>query len=161
MNDSIIIDSNVEIYGNAYYTESCITHTKTTVGLSFKWLLLQDQIEVSDKVLLMLGGRMDTFDITVDDLKAGSSQSREDEEFSPRAGLVFKPRDEVSIYYSMSQSFLPRSGEQYKKLTASAAALDPDVFENNEFGIEELISENGEKLKISKRIITKTTSIEK
>ena len=49
-------------------------------------------------------------------------------------GIVFKPRDEVSIYYSMSQSFLPRSGEQYKKLDASGAALDPDVYKNTEFG---------------------------
>ena len=110
--------------------------SRTESDIAVSSFYVQDQIEVSDKVLLMLGGRMDTFDITVDDLKAGSSQSREDEEFSPRAGIVFKPRDEVSIYYSMSQSFLPRSGEQYKKLTASAAALDPDVFENTEFGME-------------------------
>ena len=85
---------------------------------------------------------MVTFDITVDDLKAGSSQSRQDKEFSPRAGIVFKPRNKVSIYYSMSQSFLPRSGEQYKKLTASAAALDPDVFENTEFGMKWAISKD-------------------
>ena len=42
----------------------------------------------------------------------------------------------------MSQSFLPRSGEQYKKLTASAAALDPDVFENTEFGMKWAISQD-------------------
>ena len=116
--------------------------SRTESDIAVSSFYVQDQIEVSDKVLLMLGGRMDTFDITVDDLKAGSSQSREDEEFSPRAGIVFKPRDEVSIYYSMSQSFLPRSGEQYKKLTASAAALDPDVFENTEFGMKWAISQD-------------------
>ena len=116
--------------------------SRTESDIAVSSFYVQDQIEVSDKVLLMLGGRMDTFDITVDDLKGGSSQSREDEEFSPRAGIVFKPRDEVSIYYSMSQSFLPRSGEQYKKLTASAAALDPDVFENTEFGMKWAISKD-------------------
>ena len=116
--------------------------SRTESDIAVSSFYVQDQIEVSDKVLLLLGGRMDTFDITVDDLKAGSFQSREDEEFSPRAGIVFKPRDEVSIYYGISQSFLPRSGEQYKKLTASAAALDPDVFENTEFGMKWAISQD-------------------
>jgi catecholate siderophore receptor len=36
---------------------------------------------------------------------------------------------------SYSESFLPRSGEQYKKLTASSAALDPDVYESTEIGV--------------------------
>ena len=31
---------------------------------------------------------------------------------------------------------MPRSGEQFKKLTADAAKLDPDVFENTEFGVK-------------------------
>ena len=49
--------------------------------------------------------------------------------------MIFKPQENVSLYYSYSESFLPRSGEQYKKLTASAAALDPDVYESSEIGI--------------------------
>ncbi|NCW38595.1 MAG: TonB-dependent receptor, partial [Proteobacteria bacterium] len=79
--------------------------------------------------------------ITVADIKSGTSQSREDKEFSPRAGVIFKPSENVSWYYSYSESFLPRSGEQYKKLTASAAALDPDVYESSEFGVKIAISE--------------------
>ena len=45
----------------------------------------------------MLGGRIDNFDITVDDVKGGTSQSRDDDEVSPRAGLIFKPQDNVSL----------------------------------------------------------------
>ena len=84
----------------------------------------------------MLGGRIDNFDITVNDIKAGSSQSRDDSEFSPRAGVIFKPQDSLSLYFSYSESFLPRSGEQFKKLSESSARLDPDVFENTEIGVK-------------------------
>ena len=48
---------------------------------------------------------------------------------------LYLNQDNVSLYLSYSESFLPRSGEQYKKLTASAAALDPDVYESSEVGI--------------------------
>ncbi len=37
---------------------------------------------------------------------------------------------------SYSESFLPRSGEQFKSLSASSAALDPDVFESTEYGVK-------------------------
>ncbi|MBI81358.1 MAG: TonB-dependent siderophore receptor [Gammaproteobacteria bacterium] len=109
--------------------------SKTTSDIEVTSFYIQDQIDVSDNLKLMLGGRIDQFDITVDDIKSGTSQSRNDDEFSPRAGVIFKPQDNVSVYYSYSESFLPRSGEQFKKLTASSAALDPDVYENSEIGV--------------------------
>ena len=109
--------------------------SRTTSDIEVTSLYIQDQIEVSDDLQVLIGGRFDTFDITVDDIKGGTSQSREDDEFSPRAGIIYKPADNMSWYLSYSESFLPRSGEQYKKLTASSAALDPDVYENMEIGI--------------------------
>ncbi len=109
--------------------------SKTTSDIEVTSIYIQDQIEVSDNLQILLGGRLDQFDITVDDIKVGTSQSREDDEFSPRAGLIYKPQEGVSLYFSYSESFLPRSGEQYKKLTASSAALDPDVYESTEIGV--------------------------
>ena len=109
--------------------------SSTTSDIEVTSVYIQDQIDLTDNLVVLLGGRLDQFDITVNDIKAGSAQSREDEEFSPRAGIIFKPQDNVSLYLSYSESFLPRSGEQYKKLTASAAALDPDVYESSEVGI--------------------------
>ena len=109
--------------------------SSTTSDIEVTSFYIQDQIDVSDNLVILLGGRLDQFDITVNDLKAGSAQSREDDEFSPRAGVIFKPAENVSYYLSYSESFLPRSGEQYKKLTASSAALDPDVYESTEIGV--------------------------
>ena len=109
--------------------------SRTASDIEVTSVYIQDQIDLSDKWVVLLGGRLDQFDITVDDIKAGTSQSREDDEFSPRAGIIYKPEDNVSLYLSYSESFLPRSGEQYKKLTADSAALDPDVYEGTEIGV--------------------------
>ena len=114
--------------------------SKTSSDIKVTSLFIQDQIDLTDNIKLMIGGRHDSFDITVADIKNGTSESRKDTEFSPRAGLVFKPSEEMSLYWSFSQSFLPRSGEQYKALSATSARLDPDVFESNEVGLKYDIS---------------------
>ena len=114
--------------------------SKTSSDIKVTSLYIQDQIDLTDNIKLMIGGRHDSFDITVADIKNMSSESRKDTEFSPRAGLVFKPNEEMSLYWSFSQSFLPRSGEQYKALSATSARLDPDVFESNEIGLKYDIS---------------------
>ncbi len=110
--------------------------SKTESDISVTSLFIQDQMDLTDNIKLMVGGRLDSFDITVDDIKNGTSESRTDDRFSPRAGLIYKPQESVSLYMSYSESFLPRSGEQFKKLDATAARLDPDVFESTELGVK-------------------------
>mgnify|MGYP001117413113 CR=1 FL=1 len=116
------------------FTRDLNNQTKTDIEVTS--FLIRDQIDLTDKFKVMLGGRFDIFDIQVDDIVDATSTSNRVEEFSPRAGLIFKPQDNISIYASYSESFLPRSGEQFKSLSASDARLDPDVFENNEFGLK-------------------------
>ena len=116
--------------------------SKTESDIEVTSFYIQDQIDVSDNFKIMLGGRFDSFDITVRDIKNGTSESREDEEVSPRAGLIFKPQENLSLYVSYSESFLPRSGEQFKSLSSSSARLDPDVFESTEIGVKWDIREN-------------------
>ena len=114
--------------------------SKTSSDIKVTALYIQDQIDFTDNIKFMIGGRHDSFDIAVADFNNGTSESRKDTEFSPRAGLVFKPSESMSLYWSFSQSFLPRSGEQYKALSATSARLDPDVFESNEVGLKYDIS---------------------
>lgn len=95
---------------------------------------VQNQIDLSDQFKLILGGRYDSFDIAVDDLQANAEFSRKDEEISPRLGAIYKPAENVSIYASYSESFLPRSGDQFLTLDLNSESTRPQSFENREIG---------------------------
>jgi catecholate siderophore receptor len=57
-----------------------------------------------------------------------------DTPLSPRAGLIYRPIEALSLYGSYSIAFLPRSGEQLASLSLTTAALDPEQFRNLELG---------------------------
>ena len=118
------------------YTNSCALKSNTETDITVSSFYIQDQIEVTDNLIVLLGGRYDKFDIKVDDIKKGPSATRVDTEFSPRFGLIYKPQNNVSVYYSYSESFAPSSGEQYKKMTDKEAALKPSYFESSEVGVK-------------------------
>jgi catecholate siderophore receptor len=137
------IDFTVNDNGEATaveYKNSCALKSSTETDISVSSFYIQDQIDVTDSLIVLLGGRYDKFDIKVDDIKNISSASRVDTEFSPRFGLIYKPQNNVSVYYSYSESFAPRSGEQYKKLTGGAPGsgetLKPDYYESSEIGFK-------------------------
>lgn len=120
---------------------STCLNNQTETDITVTSLFVQDQIAVTDNLQVLIGARFDDVDITVNDIKGSSSASRQDDEISPRAGLIYKPQNNLSVYASYSESFLPRSGEQFKKLSSSSAQLDPDVFENTEFGVKWNVSD--------------------
>lgn len=97
---------------------------------------VQNEISLSPMLDIILGARFDSFDFQVDDIKNTASFERKDDEISPRAGVVFKPQENVSFYGSFSRSFLPRSGEQFASISADTSLLEPDVFENLEVGLK-------------------------
>ena len=108
----------------------------TRVGVEVFSAYIQDEIELSDKFDVILGARLDSFDIEVFNVPANEIRTRKDEEISPRLGLVFKPKDNVSVYGSYSESFLPRSGEQYANINGNNNRLDPNTFANLEAGVK-------------------------
>ena len=97
---------------------------------------LQDEIDLTDNFKAVVGARFDSFDIDVFNVVANERRSRTDEEISPRAGLIYKPRENVSIYAGYSESFLPRSGEQFQNINGDNDVLDPNTYENIEVGIK-------------------------
>lgn len=97
---------------------------------------IQDEIEISEKLDLIIGARFDSFDIAVFNVPANETRDRTDEEISPRLGLVYKPQENISLYASYSESFLPRSGEQFANINGSNNALDPNTFTNLEAGLK-------------------------
>jgi catecholate siderophore receptor len=53
---------------------------------------------------------------------------------SPRAGVVVKPVEPLSLYGSYGVSYLPSAGDQFSSLTATTESLEPEKFENYELG---------------------------
>lgn len=97
---------------------------------------VQDQISLGEQFQVVAGLRYDRFDIAGLDRQPDPDRpfARVDEKVSPRLGLIYKPRPEASIYASYSQSFLPRSGDQFLSLSTTAQNLEPEEFVNHEFG---------------------------
>ena len=108
----------------------------TATDLSVFSLYAQDEIELTDQLTVVLGARFDSFDIEVTDNEPGAadSGSQKDEEFTPRAGIVYKQNENISLYASYSQTFVPQSGDQFANL--GDAGLNPDEFTNMEAGIK-------------------------
>ncbi|MGH8030623.1 MAG: TonB-dependent receptor, partial [Arenimonas sp.] len=105
----------------------------------FAAVYLQDQIEFSPRWQAILGVRYDRFHVdftSFTDLRNGRTGQFDvtDNLLSPRAGLIFKPVEAVSLYASYSLAQLPRSGDQMSSLSASTAAFEPERFTNVELG---------------------------
>ena len=108
----------------------------TEVTVDTASLYFQDEIELFEQLTVVLGGRFDSFDIDfTDNAPAGSDDSQKDEEFTPRVGVVYKPAEDISIYASYSETFVPQSGEQYPNL-GDARDLDPNEYINLEAGVK-------------------------
>ena len=119
--------------------------TKADTDLEVTSLYLSGNIDLSEQWIMVLGARYEKVETAIKEysvapgrsaLTTGSaSASRDDSNFSPRLGLIYKPKENISIYLSYSESFIPKSGEQYKSWGTNAA-FDPDVYENTELGFK-------------------------
>ncbi|MBA4308465.1 MAG: TonB-dependent siderophore receptor [Sphingopyxis sp.] len=108
----------------------------TVSEVTFFSAYVQDQISIGDHFDIVGGLRYDSFDIEGVDLFPVVDRpfARKDTKVSPRLGLIFKPIESVSIYSSYSQSFLPRSGDQFLSLSTTQENLAPEKFTNYEIG---------------------------
>jgi catecholate siderophore receptor len=105
-------------------------HLRTNVAAVF----VQDQIVLSQSVQLLAGLRYDHFNLQYHNNRNNDMLERPDDLLSPRAGIIFKPAEPVSIYGSYSVSYLPSSGDQFSSLTTITQQVKPERFDNYEVG---------------------------
>ena len=127
------INSTGNVTSNSYVAD---LNDDTRVDIDVFSVYVQDQIEVTPWLQLVGGVRFDSFEIDVNNVVAADVRTRTDDEISPRGGVIIKPMENISIYGSYSESFLPRSGEQFANINGDAAQLDPDEFETWEAGVK-------------------------
>jgi len=94
-------------------------------------IYVQDQISLTDRLLLSLGGRFDATENDSDDAASGVSSSQTDEEFVFNAGLVFKADYGLTPYLSYSESFLSVLGTD-----PDGEEFDPEEGEQVELGLK-------------------------
>jgi catecholate siderophore receptor len=107
-------------------------HLKTNLAATY----LQDQMELSRYVQLVVGLRYDYFDLRFHNRRNGDNLRRIDNLVSPRVGLVLKPSTQLSLYGSYSVSHLPSSGDQFSSLTTVTQQVKPEKFTNYEVGLK-------------------------
>ena len=99
-------------------------------------IYLQDQIDITDNLILLAGIRYDTVEQETTnnptDLNPiGSKTTQNDDAWTPRVGIVYQPADFLSLFASYSQSFTPNPGT-----TAAGDPLEPEEGEGFEIGIK-------------------------
>jgi catecholate siderophore receptor len=97
---------------------------------------IQTQLRPSDLIEVVAGVRFDRLRLSINDLRPSVDArfSRTDYLISPRLGLIFKPRSNLSLYAGYSRSYLPQSGDQFSSLSSSLESLKPERFDNFEIG---------------------------
>ena len=116
-----------------YYTgANRLRADETFADIKVLSFYLNDEIALTDSLDLILGARFDNMDIGVSGTTNGSD---EDDTISPRVGLIFGLTEQASVYASYSETFAPKAGDQYAKVSANDGKIDPDTFENLEFGV--------------------------
>jgi len=102
-------------------------------------LYVQDEIKLSDNLTALLGARYDKYEIDSVNKKPGSSFNKKSDhsesEITPRMGLIYKPQEDVSVYASYSQTFLPASGDQFATV-GGGKDFDPNEYTNLEAGVK-------------------------
>lgn len=95
---------------------------------------LQDQIIFSPQWQAIVGLRNDNFDTDYTNLVSNTNINISDNLLAPRAGVIFKPVEPVSLYANYSVSYVPRAGDQLIGLTVTSASFKPEKFVNYEVG---------------------------
>ncbi|MEM6833700.1 MAG: TonB-dependent siderophore receptor [Pseudomonadota bacterium] len=137
--NNVGVNANGDVTTNSFTT---VLNDDTEADIDVFSIYIQDEIEVTDWLNIVLGGRFDSFQIEVDNIETfidtgvRDIRERTDDEFSPRVGLIVKPMENLSLYGSYSESFLPRSGEQFADINPPDDALDPNTFTNLELGVK-------------------------
>ncbi|MES2500387.1 MAG: TonB-dependent siderophore receptor [Pseudomonadota bacterium] len=103
---------------------------------------LQDQIILTPQWQAIIGLRNDNFDTDFTNVLTNTDINESDNLLAPRAGLIFKPVEAVSIYTNYSVSYVPRAGDQLTSLTVTNATFKPEKFINYEVGAKWDINPN-------------------
>src|ERR1041385_2291267 len=89
-------------------------HLKTNLGATY----VQDQIEINRFLQVVTGVRFDYFDLQFHNNRNNQDLRRVNRLLSPRAGVIVKPINAMSVYVNYGVAYLPSSGDNLHKPTS-------------------------------------------
>jgi catecholate siderophore receptor len=130
----------VNPFNPTYFGPVVFNHIATDANSKYRLNIAsgyaQDQIELTRWLQLFVGARYDSFDLSALDQNVNIRRERIDNNVSPRAAVIVKPIDNLSVYTAWSISYLPASGDQFSALSPGTLILQPQKFENTEVGVK-------------------------
>ncbi len=118
-----------------------VTQSRSHVETDVRSFYVQDQMQIGRYLELIAGVRHDTFDVRFNNLGPATATlplnaqlNQSNDLVSPRAGVIIKPTDYLSIYGSYSVSYLPASGDQFAGVALNTLNLEPEKYTNYEVG---------------------------
>ena len=94
-------------------------------------IYIQDQIELHDQWHLLLGLRFDQYSQQTVERISGTKSDQRDSRSSPRIALSYFPFDDLTLYASYSEGFVPISGTDYQ-----GRGFDPEESDSVEIGMK-------------------------
>jgi len=96
-------------------------------------IYIQDQIDLSEKLQVRIGGRFDDFEQDLTNLRASpvTTTTSEDTRFSPQVGAVYLVNQGVSLYASYGEGFRQQTGSDFL-----GNQFEPNITESAEVGVK-------------------------
>lgn len=113
-----------------------VTRRDRTSEVDNQAFYVQDQIKLSSKWEALVGLRHDSFEVDHKNRLNSQKIDSDDNFVSPKAALIFKPVENMSVYGAYSLTYVPRAGDQLADLTFDTSSFDPEKFINKELGVK-------------------------
>lgn len=94
-------------------------------------LFVQDQIELTGRLQLRIGGRYDDVSLRTLNRLAGTDSRRSAGRFSPQAGIVYRLSAPLSLYAAYGEGFRANIGTD-----VTGAIFDPETSRSKEIGVK-------------------------
>ncbi len=126
----LLIDVSNPVYGQYARPNAAaqIDRLETLSGVGFYF---QDQIDLTDKLQIRLGGRFDDFDQELNNRRSATTSDSSNTYFSPQAGVVYNASDAVSLYASYGEGIRQLSGTD-----PDGNSFDPNKTKSTEIGVK-------------------------
>ncbi|SEJ02430.1 iron complex outermembrane recepter protein [Sphingobium sp. AP50] len=128
-----VIDIDNPVYGQYPLPAKAVQTNRLDTQRSFGFYV-QDQIELTDRLQIRIGGRYDNLTLKVDNrLLAAASRynKRKYERFSAQAGIVYELSAPVSLYAAYGQGYRANVGADFNN-----EIFDPETSESIETGVK-------------------------